>query len=74
MLLNLLYYEQLSLLILYILIIIDPITTQGLSCYKCMTTDPNSDGCQDPFSSIINPVQINCQVKSIFLIAKKSYF
>jgi len=63
MLPNILYWEQLSVLLLYFFIFIKPISSQGLSCYKCMTTNPNNDGCQDPFSSLINPVQINCQVR-----------
>ena len=49
-------------LIIYCLILIKPITNQGLACYKCMTTNFNNDSCRDPFSSIINPVHINCQV------------
>jgi hypothetical protein len=52
----------LSLSILYLLVFIKPISNQGLACYKCMTTGPNDDGCRDPFSSLIHPVQINCQV------------
>jgi hypothetical protein len=62
MLSNILYYEQLSVLILYFFIFIKPISSQGLACYKCMTTNPNDDSCRDPFSSLINTVHINCQV------------
>jgi hypothetical protein len=62
MLSNILYWEQWSVFILYFFVFIQPISSQGLACYKCMTTDPNDDGCRDPFSSLINPVQINCRV------------
>jgi hypothetical protein len=56
------YWEQFSAFILYFFVFIKPISSQGLACYKCMTTNPSDDGCRDPFSSLINPVQINCQV------------
>lgn len=59
---NIQFWEQLSVFILYIFVLIKPISSQGLSCYKCMTTNPNDDGCQDPFSSLINQIQTNCQV------------
>ena len=63
MLSNIQFWEQLSVFILYFFVLFKPISSQGLSCYKCMTTNPNDDGCRDPFSSLINPVQINCQVQ-----------
>lgn len=56
-------------LIIYCLILIKPITNQGLACYKCMTTNFNNDGCRDPFSSIINPVHINCQVDDLEILS-----
>jgi len=62
MLSNIQYWKQLSVLIFYFFVFIKPTSHQGLACYKCMTTDHNNDGCRDPFSSLINPVQINCQV------------
>ncbi|CAF2308219.1 unnamed protein product [Rotaria sp. Silwood2] len=65
MLSNIQYWEQFSVLILYIFVLIEPICSQGLACYKCMTTNPNDDGCRDPFSSLINPVQINCQATAV---------
>jgi hypothetical protein len=71
MLPNIPYWEQIkTLFILYFFVLIKPISSQGLACYKCMTTDSNNDGCRDPFSSFINPVQINCQVDQMiyFLI------
>ncbi|CAF3155150.1 unnamed protein product [Rotaria socialis] len=61
MLKNIPCWEQCTILLIYMFLLIEPIESQGLACYKCMTTDPNNDGCQDPFSSLINPVQINCQ-------------
>ncbi|CAF2884236.1 unnamed protein product [Rotaria sp. Silwood2] len=67
MLSNIQYWEQFSVLILYIFVLIEPICSQGLACYKCMTTNPNDDGCRDPFSSLINPVQINCQVNMMMI-------
>jgi hypothetical protein len=60
MLSNTLYWQLWSLMVF-----IKPISNQGLACYKCMTTDQNNDGCRDPFSSLINPVQINCQVHKL---------
>jgi hypothetical protein len=73
MLSNIQYWKQLSVLILYFLVFIKPTSSQGLACYKCMTTDRNNDGCRDPFSSLINPVQINCQVDwMIFFFRKKA--
>jgi hypothetical protein len=45
-----------------IMVLMKSIQSQGVSCYKCMTTDPNNDDCQDPFSSLLNPIQYNCQV------------
>ena len=69
MLQNITYWEQLkTLLILYFFILIKPVFNQGLACYKCMTTDPNNDDCQDPFSSLINPLQYNCQVDILIQI------
>ena len=62
MLSNIQYWQPLSLLLFYIFLLIKPVSNQGLACYKCMTTDRDNDGCKDPFSSLINPVQINCQV------------
>jgi len=50
-------------LIVYMLLLIKPILNQGVACYKCMTTDPKNDRCADPFSSILNPILNNCQVK-----------
>lgn len=55
-------WPSFHLFIVYCLILIKPITNQGLACYKCMTTNFNNDGCRDPFSSLLNPVHINCQV------------
>lgn len=49
-------------LTIFALIFIKIISSQGLACYTCMTTDPNNDACQDPFSSILNTIQNNCQV------------
>jgi hypothetical protein len=49
-----------------ILVIIKSISGQGVSCYKCMTTDPNNDNCQDPFSSLLIPLQYDCQVDILF--------
>ncbi|CAF1592833.1 unnamed protein product [Adineta ricciae] len=40
-------------------------SSQGVSCFQCMTTDPNNDSCQDPFSSLLNPIQTNCQATSV---------
>lgn len=50
----------------FCLIFIKVISGQGLACYTCMTTDPNNDACQDPFSSILNTIQNNCQVEWTF--------
>ncbi len=67
MLLSILFWEYLTAIILYLFVFIKPISSQGVACYKCMTTDPNNDACQDPFSSLLNPVIPNCQVDiSIF--------
>lgn len=63
MLLNIAFWEYLTTFWLYFLLFIKPISSQGVACYKCMTTDPNNDNCQDPFSSLLNPIQYNCQVK-----------
>ena len=68
MLSNIPSWQSLSVVIVYIFLLIKPITNQGLACYKCMTTNPNDDGCRDPFSSLINPVQINCQVYSVMML------
>ncbi|UJR22789.1 hypothetical protein I4U23_025821 [Adineta vaga] len=46
-------------------ILIRPLSGQGLSCYKCMTTDSNNDACQDPFSALLNPIQLDCQATSV---------
>ena len=62
MLPNLVFGEYAIVMILYFVIYIKPISSQGLACYKCMTTDPNNDACQDPFSSVLIPIQNNCQV------------
>lgn len=48
-------------LVIYFLFFVKPILNQGVACYKCMTTNPKSDSCADPFSSILNPIQNNCQ-------------
>ena len=48
--------------LLGVLALIKSVSSQGLACYKCMTTDSRADSCQDPFSSLLNPIQINCQV------------
>lgn len=56
------FWEYLTVIIVYLLVFIRPISSQGIACYKCMTTDMNNDTCQDPFSSLLNPVYINCQV------------
>ena len=55
-------WEYFTICSLYFLLLIKPISNQGLACYKCMTTDPNNDSCRDPFSSLLNPIQNNCQV------------
>ncbi|UJR26190.1 hypothetical protein I4U23_007533 [Adineta vaga] len=65
MLSNIQSWEYLSIFLLYCFVLIKPISSQGLSCFKCMTTNPSDDGCRDPFSSLINPVQINCQATSV---------
>ncbi|CAF4139965.1 unnamed protein product [Adineta steineri] len=62
MLSNIQYWEQ---FILYFFIFLKPVSNQGLACYKCMTTNAEDDGCRDPFSSLINPVQVNCQATSV---------
>jgi hypothetical protein len=31
-----------------------------------MTKDPNNDACQDPFSSLLNQIEYDCQVEEIF--------
>ncbi len=68
MLLNADFWEYLTAIIFHLLIVIKPISSQGVSCYKCMTTDPNDDACQDPFSSLLNPLQINCQVDTFIFL------
>ncbi|CAF1210321.1 unnamed protein product [Adineta steineri] len=62
MLSNIQYWEQ---FIVYFFIFLKPVSNQGLACYKCMTTNAEDDGCRDPFSSLINPVQVNCQATSV---------
>ena len=47
----------------FVLLCIKHISSQGLACYTCMTTDPTNDACKDPFSSILNNIQNNCQVE-----------
>ncbi|CAF4904975.1 unnamed protein product [Rotaria sp. Silwood1] len=65
MLSNIQYWEQFSALILYFSVLTEPISNQGLACYKCMTNNTENDGCRDPFSSLINPIHINCQATSV---------
>ncbi|CAF0770155.1 unnamed protein product [Adineta steineri] len=65
MLLNANIWKYLTGIILHFLIIIKPLSSQGVSCYKCMTTDPTNDACQDPFSSLLNPIQNDCQATSV---------
>ncbi|CAF1147854.1 unnamed protein product [Rotaria sp. Silwood1] len=65
MLLNIDFWEYLIAIILYFLLFIKPISCQGISCYKCMTIDSNNDACQDPFSSLLNPIHNNCQATSM---------
>ncbi len=45
------------------LLCIKLVSSQGVACYKCMTIDPNNDACQDPFSSLLNQIQYDCQVE-----------
>ena len=59
MLLDIRLWEYLTAIIL---VLIKSTSGQGVSCYKCMTTDPNDDTCQDPFSSLLIPLQYDCQV------------
>jgi hypothetical protein len=66
MLSNIAFWEYLTAFFLYFLVLIKPISSQGLACFKCMTTDPTNDACQDPFSSLLNPIQNNCQVDTRF--------
>ncbi len=49
-----------------LLLSIKLISSQGIACYKCITTDPNNDACQDPFSSVLNKIEYDCQVEEIF--------
>ncbi|CAF0779750.1 unnamed protein product [Adineta ricciae] len=65
MLYNNLYWNYLTIFVLYCFLLIKPVSNQGLACFKCMTTNPSDDGCRDPFSSVINPVQTNCQATSV---------
>jgi hypothetical protein len=65
MLSNIVLWEYLTAIVL---VLIKSISSQGLACYKCMTTDPDNDACQDPFSSLINPIQNNCQVKIMIFV------
>ncbi|CAF2683354.1 unnamed protein product [Rotaria sp. Silwood2] len=65
MLANIDFWEYLTVIILYFLLVIKPISNQGISCYKCMTTNLNNDACQDPFSSLLNPIHNNCQATSM---------
>ncbi len=62
MLSNIAFWEYMTAFLLYLFVLIKPISSQGLACYKCMTTDPTNDACQDPFSSLLNPIHNNCQV------------
>ena len=50
----------------FFLLCIKTMSAQGIACYKCMTTDPNNDSCQDPFSSLLNEIQYDCQVRGNF--------
>lgn len=54
-------------LMIWFLVLIKPVSNQGLACYVCMTGNPQNDSCADPFSSINNGVQSNCQVIHWFL-------
>lgn len=62
----------LAALVLYGLLCVKPAYSQGVACYKCMTTDPNNDLCQDPFSAISNPIQNNCQVSEFSIDGRVS--
>ncbi|CAF1094330.1 unnamed protein product [Rotaria sordida] len=65
MLSNINFWEYLTAIIFYFLLLIKPISNQGIACYKCMTIDANNDSCQDPFSSLLNPIHNNCQATSV---------
>jgi len=67
-------WEKWHLVIIYILVCIEPISSQGLACYKCMTVNQENSGCADPFSSLVNPVQINCQVNFLFVVLNAIIF
>ncbi|CAF2092485.1 unnamed protein product [Rotaria magnacalcarata] len=61
MLSNIDVWEYLTAILFYFFLFMRPVSNQGIACYKCMTTSLDNDTCRDPFSSLINPVHLNCQ-------------
>lgn len=53
-----------SVILLYLCWLMKPICSQGLACYRCMTNSPDDNDCADPFSSINNRIENNCQATS----------